>query len=86
MNSAPLMDGDAHESLPDDAERPTRRVVSNSGPLISLAAIGKLNLLKDLFGQVCIPAAVYDEVVVHGAEQPGAAETAGAAWITTTLR
>ena len=83
MNSAPLMNGDAHESLPDSVEQPTGKVVSNSGLLIALAAIGKLNLLKDLFGQVCIPAAVYDEVVVHGAGQPGAAETAGAAWITT---
>ncbi len=27
-------------------------VVSNSGPLIALATVGKLDLLKDLFGRI----------------------------------
>jgi predicted nucleic acid-binding protein len=56
-------------------------VVSNSGPLIALATINKLDLLKDLFGQVCIPQAVYDEVVVYGEGKPGAQETDEAEWI-----
>ncbi len=58
-------------------------VVSNSGPLIALATVGKLDLLKDLFGQIYTPAAVYDEVVVHGEGKPGARETSEAEWIKT---
>lgn len=41
-------------------------VVSNSTPLIYLAKIGKLDLLKSLFGEVLIPKEVYTEVVKKG--------------------
>jgi len=41
-------------------------IVSNSTPLIWLAKIGKLNLLKNFFKTVMIPEAVYDEVVTKG--------------------
>ncbi len=41
-------------------------VVSNSTPLIYLAKIGRLALLKELFGEVLIPKEVYDEVVEKG--------------------
>lgn len=44
-------------------------VVSNAGPLIHLAKIGKLNLLKELFHQVSIPDAVKKEVVDRGKEE-----------------
>lgn len=37
-------------------------VVSNSSPLISLGAIGRLELLHELFGEVWIPLAVQSEV------------------------
>jgi predicted nucleic acid-binding protein len=57
------------------------RVVSNSGPLIALAEIGQFLLLQRLFGELSIPSAVYTEVVVDGAGQPGAKETAEADWI-----
>jgi len=43
-------------------------IVSNSTVLIYLAKIGKLNLLKELFGEVLIPAEVFDEVVIRGKE------------------
>jgi predicted nucleic acid-binding protein len=58
-------------------------VVSNSGPLIALAEIGRFLLLKQLFGRLLIPFAVYREVVVDGIGQPGAEETAEADWIKT---
>ena len=58
-------------------------MVSNSGPLIALATVSKLHLLKDLFGQIYIPPAVYDEVVVYGEGKPGARETGAAEWIKT---
>jgi len=50
------------------------RVVSNSGPLISLARIGALGLLKDYFGEIFVPHEVYNEVCVRGKGKPGAEE------------
>jgi predicted nucleic acid-binding protein len=41
-------------------------VVSNASPLITLSKLGQLNLLSKLYGQVLIPSAVYEEVVVTG--------------------
>ena len=41
------------------------KVVSNSSPLIILYKCGKLELLKQLFGQVLIPNAVHQEVVYN---------------------
>jgi predicted nucleic acid-binding protein len=55
--------------------------VSNSGPLITLATIGKLSLLEALFGELCVPQAVYDEVVTYGSGEPGSAETSVATGI-----
>ncbi|PIV69872.1 MAG: DUF3368 domain-containing protein [Euryarchaeota archaeon CG01_land_8_20_14_3_00_38_12] len=43
-------------------------IVSNSTPLIWLAKIGKLELLKKFFKTVMIPEAVYDEVVTKEIE------------------
>ena len=48
-------------------------VVSNSGPLIHLARIDLLNLLRQLFGKVVIPIDVRIEVVDLGKEE-GAAD------------
>ena len=47
-------------------------VVSNASPLINLAWIGKLDLLQQLYTEVLIPQAVWDEVVISGTGQPGA--------------
>jgi predicted nucleic acid-binding protein len=57
-------------------------VVSNTTPLIGLAQIEKFHLLQQLFGEVYIPQAVYDEAVVAGREEGGARrEVSGATWI-----
>lgn len=42
------------------------KVVSDTTPLIGLASIGRLEILKKLFEEVYIPQAVYDETVTHG--------------------
>jgi len=59
-------------------------VVSNTTPLIGLASIQKFHLLKQLFGTIHIPQAVFDEVVTDGHEISRAkTETSAAAWIET---
>jgi len=50
-------------------------VISNAGPLIALAKIERFGLLKSILGHLCIPQAVYDEVVVKGAGRAGSDET-----------
>ena len=62
-------------------EPPVKPVVSDSGPLIALAAIGRLDLLRALFGQIVIPQAFYEEVVIRGQGDPGSVEVRAAAWI-----
>ncbi len=42
-------------------------VVSDTTPIISLRKAGKLNLLKELFGEVFIPRAVYCEITCNPA-------------------
>lgn len=37
-------------------------VVSDASPLISLAAIGQLDLLRELYAEVVIPVAVHREI------------------------
>ena len=41
-------------------------VLSNAGPLIALGKLNRLELLAELYGQVRIPRAVYDEAVTRG--------------------
>lgn len=41
-----------------------RKVIVNSTPLIILCNIGKLEILKEMYGEVVIPQAVYTEVTV----------------------
>ena len=44
-------------------------VVSDTTPLIGLASIGRLELLQELFEEVYIPQAVFDETVTFGREE-----------------
>lgn len=48
------------------------KVVCNSSPLIHLAKVGKLELLKDYFTEILIPEAVYRECVVDGRDKEDA--------------
>ncbi len=56
-------------------------VVSDTSPILSLALIGRLELLRDLYATVLIPDAVQSEIIATG--QGGAREVAQAAWIVT---
>ena len=55
-------------------------IVSDAGPIIIFARIGRLSLLRDV-AALLIPDAVYDEIVVKKGGMPGAAEVAQASWI-----
>jgi hypothetical protein len=65
--------------MPDD-----RPVVADAGPLIILSAIGRIDLLGDLYGSVLVPEAVFAEVTGAGLHRPGSAELAAASWAVRT--
>jgi predicted nucleic acid-binding protein len=56
-------------------------VVVDSSALITLARIGRLELLRRITGEVHVPAAVFEEVVTKGESRPGSAEVARATWV-----
>ena len=56
-------------------------VVSNTSPIVNLAAVGQLDLLQQLYEKLSIPQAVYREITVVGAGQPGAMEVQTLEWI-----
>ena len=53
--------------------------------MIGLSKIGRLDVLRQLFGNVLIPPAVFDEVVTKGRGRPGADDVRQAEWILTTF-
>lgn len=58
-------------------------VVTNSTPIISLAKIDKLHLLRDIFDKIYVPNAVYKEVVLKGKGRPGSKEIEEAEWVAS---
>jgi len=58
-------------------------VVSNTSPITNLAAVEQLDLLRQLYGTVLIPQAVYGELIAGGGGQPGAREVQTLEWIET---
>lgn len=55
-------------------------VVSDSSPLIALASIGQLHLLRVLFGEVLVPEVVWGEIS-HQRGKPGVQALLEASWI-----
>ncbi|HEV7667922.1 MAG TPA: DUF3368 domain-containing protein [Thermoanaerobaculia bacterium] len=56
-------------------------VVADSSPLIGLARIGQLEILRKLASRVLMPPAVHEEITLHRREAPGAAAIRQAIWI-----
>jgi uncharacterized protein len=56
-------------------------IVADSGPIIVFARIGRLDLLRQVVGELIIPDAVYEELVGRGTERPGAAKVVHGDWI-----
>ena len=57
------------------------KAVVNVPPLIALARVDQLALLNQLFDEVLVPPAVYQEVTVQGVNLPGAALVMQSDWI-----
>lgn len=60
------------------------KVASNSSSLIHLAKIEQLDLLRQIFGGVMIPEAVYKECVIEGKNREDAKKIEKAKWIKVT--
>lgn len=52
-------------------------IVADAGPLIAFVRIGRLDLLHEVLGEVIVPGAVYDELVIGGRGKAGADDIAG---------
>jgi uncharacterized protein len=61
--------------------------VSDSSPLLYLAALGDLEFLPALFGDITIPQAVWQELVIYGHGKPGSVEVekARGSWLTVLV-
>jgi len=57
------------------------RIVCNSGPLIALGMLCKLELLQTLFDEVLVPAAVQREIIQGGVRLAGLENFRQAQWI-----
>ena len=57
------------------------KVVSNASPLINLAAIDELDLLRRLYGRITISKAVWTEIVRLGKGRPGSRAVRSAKWV-----
>lgn len=57
-------------------------IVADSSPLIALAIIQQLDLLPQLYQQVLIPPAVWEEVTIKGVGLPGAQAVSQVTWLT----
>lgn len=56
-------------------------VVSDASPIICLSAVGRLDLLRQLYDEVWIPTSVQEEIDRGGPGQPGVTELRSADWI-----
>jgi predicted nucleic acid-binding protein len=57
------------------------RIVCNSGPLIALGILGKLELLQSIFSEVLVPEAVQREIARGGVKLAGLENFQQAQWI-----
>lgn len=58
-------------------------VVSNTSPIFYLSTIGQLDLLRQLYGEIIIPTAVFNEITNVGNTDASAAIVLTISWIQT---
>ena len=49
------------------------KIVSDSGPLLSFARAGRLQILRQILDDIVVPDAVFHEIAIRGKGKPGAA-------------
>lgn len=59
----------------------TKVIISNTGPLIALATVDRLDILRGLFEKIIIPEAVHFELLEGGATQAGISSYQQATWV-----
>ena len=59
-------------------------IVADSGPIISFARAGRLDLLRQVVSELVIPDAVIEEILGRGQGKPGAEEVQQGSWIKQT--
>jgi hypothetical protein len=59
-------------------------VISNTTPIISLALIGRLELLQKLYGEIVVPPAVTAEILAGGRMRSGVTAFEQATWFLPT--
>lgn len=57
------------------------KLVCNTGPLIALSLINRIDLLRDLFDVVAVPEAVHREILVGGSVNAGLSNYNKVRWI-----
>ncbi len=57
-------------------------VVANTGPIIALAIIGRLEALRSIFHEIAVPQAVHGEILEGGDAGPGVSAYLEASWIS----
>lgn len=58
-------------------------VVSNTSPILNLAAVGQLEILPRLYQKVVLPEAVSAELTLGDSYQPGGVEMQTPPWLET---
>jgi predicted nucleic acid-binding protein len=56
-------------------------MVADSGPILSFARANRLDIVRQIVGDLAIPDAVYEDMAVRGAGKPGSQEVQQASWI-----
>jgi predicted nucleic acid-binding protein len=59
----------------------TSKIVCNAGPIIAFSMVGRLDILKGLFGRVLVPESIHGEVMEGGENNTGLAQYRNAHWI-----
>ena len=62
-----------------------REIICNTGPILGLAIIGRLDLFRDLFDNVFVPEEVHDEILEGGVKEVGLGSYKKAEWINRSM-